>query len=185
MSLQFSKFEVPEWYDPNKNLIIDLDWNTSDVFEAWNVITSERIPCVVGSNSLRLHATETKWGDKVIFGKDGLDEENHLLLDPTSKYHYYKISRIARFGRSLQLYDKVDWEYSSFIWIIIKEDEDHRMVKVTNGFDYRWFDKDELTLIESLSPPKTIKEQISCALNKIARTKIITAISGLFAGLNR
>lgn len=59
MSLQFSKFEVPEWYDSNKNLIIDLDWNTSDVFEAWNVITGERIPCVVGSNSLRLHATET------------------------------------------------------------------------------------------------------------------------------
>ena len=176
MSLQF---EVPEWYDPNKNLIIDLDWNTSDVFEAWNVITGERIPCVVGSNSLRLHATETKWGDKVIFGKDGLDEENHLLLDPTSKYHYHKIPRFARIGRSLQMYDKVKWEYSSYIWIIIKEDEDSRTVKVTNGFDYRWFDKDKLTLIESLTPPKTIKEQISCVLNKIARTKIITAISGL------
>ena len=59
---------------------------------------------VVGSNSLRLHATETKWGDKVIFGKDGLDEENHLLLDPTSKYHYHKIPHLARIGISLQMY---------------------------------------------------------------------------------
>lgn len=82
-----------------KNLIIDLDWDSSDVFEAQDTVRGDKVPCVVGINGVRIHAIETRWGKKAYFGKDGLDEDNNLILDPASKYKYYKIPRFARFGR--------------------------------------------------------------------------------------
>lgn len=175
-------FKVPEWYDPDKNIIIDLDWDSSDVFEAWNVFYGERVPCVVGINGFNIHTVETRWGKKARFRKDGLDEDNNLLLDPASKYKYYKIPRFARFGRSISLYDKVLCYYNSYKWVVFDIDESAGRYKCTNGFECRWYSKKDLMLIKSLTPPKTIKEQIRCILNKIARTKITKAITGLFVG---
>lgn len=177
-----SPFKVPEWYDPDKNIIIDLDWDSSDVFEARDTVRGDKVPCVVGINGVRIHAIETRWGKKAYFGKDGLDEDNNLILDPASKYKYYKIPRLARFGRSISLYDKVLCDYNSYKWVVFDVDESAGRYKCTNGFEYRWFERGDINLIESLTPPKTIKEQIKCVLNKIARTKIIRAITGLFVG---
>lgn len=42
-----SPFKVPEWYDPDKNMTRTLDWDQYDVFEAWDLITGEVIPCVL------------------------------------------------------------------------------------------------------------------------------------------
>lgn len=177
-----SQFKVPEWYDPENNIIGRLDAQEGDVFKAWNIFTGERIPVVTSYKLFGMGAVETKWCHKVRFGKDGLDEENHLLLDPDSKYRYYKISRFARLGRPLQKFDKVTYDYNYYTWVIVDFDEDRNQYKCVNGVEYRWFKKKELTIIESLTPPKTIKEQITCILNKIARTKIMKAITGLFVG---
>ena len=54
-------FKVPEWYDPDKNIIIDLDWDSSDVFEAQDTVRGDKVPCVVGINGVRIHAIETRW----------------------------------------------------------------------------------------------------------------------------
>lgn len=175
-------FKVPEWHDPEGNVIERLYATEGDVYEAWDVFRGERVPCVVGINGFNIHAVETRWGKKAYFGKDGLDEDNNLLLDPASKYKYYKIPRFARFGRSISLYDKVLCDYNSYKWVVFDIDESAGRYKCTNGFEYRWYSKKDLTLIESLTPLKTIKEQIRCILNKIARTKIIRAITGLFVG---
>lgn len=175
-----SQFKVPEWYDPDKNMTRTLSWNQYDVFEAWDLITVEVIPCVVGFVGIKLRAVETRWGRRVCFNYTGSDADNHLVIDPNSKYHYYKISRYERIGRTVQMFDKVEYEYNFFTWVVYDIFDDK--VKVTNGVESRIFDKDKITIIESLTPPKTIKEQIKCILNKIAHTKIMRAITGLFAG---
>ena len=175
-----SLFKVPEWYDPDKNMTRALDWVQYDVFEAWDPITGEVIPCVVGFVGISLRAVETRWGRRVCFNYTGSDADNHLVIDPNSKYHYYKISRYARIGRTVQKFDKVECEYNFFTWVVYDIYDDK--VKVTNGVESRTFDIGKVTIIESLTPPKTIKEQIKCILNKIARTKTIKVISGLYAG---
>ena len=175
-----SLFKVPEWYDPDKNMVRTLTWDQYDVFNAWSLITGEVIPCVVGFVGISLRAVETKWGKRVCFNYTGSDADNHLVIDPNSKYEYFPISRLARIGRPVQKFDKVEYEYNSFTWVVYDIFEDR--VKATNGLEYRIFDKDKITIIESLTPPKTIKEQIKCILNKIARTKITKAITGLFVG---
>ena len=177
-------FKNPDWYDPEKNFIVDLDWRSSDVFEAWDTITGERVPCVVGSNFIRLYATDARWGNKVVFENDGLCEEHHLLIDPDSLYQYYPISRYARFieRRKVQLYDKVEVDYSIHKWIVYKIDERSQKVSVTNGDSRRAFEISEIEIVESLTKPKTFKEQIKCVLSRIAHTKIIKAITGMFAG---
>lgn len=175
-----SPFKVPEWYDPEDNIVRDLNWENGDVFEAWDLITGEVIPCVVGFVGISLRAVETRWGGKVCFNYTGSDADNHLVIDPNSKYKYFKISRYARIGRAVQKYDKVEYAYNSFTWVVYDIFDDK--VKATNGLEYRIFDIDKITIIESLTPPKTIKEQIKCILNKIAHTKIMKAITGLFVG---
>jgi hypothetical protein len=177
MNLQF---KVPEWYDPEGNVIERLYATEGDVYEAWDVFRGEKIPCIIGYKFVGMGAVDAKWCRKVRFGKDGLDEDNHLLIDPDSKYQYHKISRIARIGRTVQKFDKVEYEYNLFTWVVYDIFDDK--VKATNGIEYRIFDKDKITIIESLTPPKTIKEQIKCILNKIAHTKIMRAITGLFVG---
>lgn len=62
-------FKVPEWHDPDKNIIIDLDWDSSDVFEARDTVRGDKVPCVVGINRFRIHAIETRWGKKGLFWK--------------------------------------------------------------------------------------------------------------------
>ena len=180
MNLQHNLFKVPEWYDPDKNMTRVLDWSQYDVFEAWDLITGEVIPCVVGFVGISLRAVETRWGKRVCFNYTGSDSDNHLVIDPNSKYKYFPISRYARIGRTVQKFDKVEYEYNLFTWVVYDIFDDR--VKATNGIEYRIFDKDKITIIESLTPPKTIKEQIKCILNKIARTKIIKVITGLFVG---
>lgn len=175
-----SPFKVPEWYDPDKNLVRTLTWDQYDVFEAWDLVTGEVIPCVVGFVGISLRAVETRWGRKVCFNYTGSDADNHLVIDPNSKYHYYKISRYARIGRPVQKFDKVEYAHNRFTWVVYDIFDDK--VKATNGIEYRIFDKDKITIIESLTPPKTIKEQIKWVLNKIAHTKITKVITGLFAG---
>ena len=182
MNLQF---KVPEWYDPDGNVIERLYATEGDVYEAWDVFRGEKIPCIIGYKFVGMGAVDAKWCRKVRFGKDGLDEDNHLLIDPDSKYQYHKISRIARFvefGRSLSKFDKVNCEFNYHTWVIVDYDEDRDRYKCVNGTEYRWFERGDITLIESLTPPKTIKEQIKCILNKIAHTKIMRAITGLFVG---
>ena len=175
-----SPFKVPEWCDPDKNMTRTLNWDQYDVFDAWDLITGEVIPCVVGFVGISLRAVETRWGKRVCFNYTGSDADNHLVIDPNSKYHYYKISRYARIGRTVQKYDKVEYECNLFTWVVYDIYDDK--VKVTNGVESRVFDMDKVNIIESLTPPKTIKEQITCILNKIAHTKIMKVITGLFVG---
>ena len=175
-----SLFKVPEWYDPDKNMVRTLNWDQYDVFEAWDLVTGEVIPCVVGFVGISLRAVETRWGKRVCFSCAGSDADNHLVIDPNSKYKYFKISRYARIGRTVQKFDKVEYAHNLFTWVVFDIFDDK--VKVTNGVEYRIFDKGDITIIESLTPPKTIKEQIKWVLNKIAHTKITKVITGLFAG---
>lgn len=176
-------FKVPEWYDPNSNIVRDLNWEAGDVFEAWDTITGAKVRCVVGTLSFRIHAVESKHCSRCYFERDGLSEESQLLIDPKSRYEeYHEISGFARYNGEIQPFDKIGVNYRFNKWVVLEVDKRDKTVKATNGFGCRWFSFDCITIEESLTPPKTIKEQIKCILNKIAHTKIIKAITGLFVG---
>lgn len=183
MSLPHNSFKVPDWYDPDKNIVRDLDWESGDVFEAWNTITGDKVRCVVGTVSFRVHAVESKHCGRCYFERDGLSGESQLLIDPKSRYEYHEISGFARRNREIQLFDKISVNHRFLRWVVLEIDKRDKTVKATNGFECRWFSFDCITIEESLTLPKTIKEQIKCDLNKIAHTKIMKAITGLFVGL--
>ena len=177
-----SPFKVPEWYDPEDNIVRDLYWENGDVFEAWDTITGDKVLCVVGTVSFRIHAVESKHCSRCYFERDGLSEESQLLIDPKSRYEYYEISGFARHNREIQPFDRISVNYRFNKWVVLEINKRDKTVKATNGFECRWFNFDCITIEESITPPKTIKEQIKCILNKIAHTKIIKAITGLFVG---